>query len=199
MFTGLIQDVGIVKSMRGSTDGKRITIEAQNLELEQEAIGASIACSGCCLTVVEKSGLCFSVDVSNESLNKTNILKWHEGTPVNLESSLRMGEPLGGHLVSGHIDGMATIKTIVEDGESKRLSIEPQNSEFMKYIASKGSVCLDGISLTVNEVNSSGFQVNIIPHTWENTNLKYKTAGDHLNLEIDMLARYVERMIVHRL
>lgn len=192
MFTGLIQDVGRVRSIDKSGDW-RIVIET-DFDMDAFDIGASIACSGCCLTVVEKGAGWFSVDVSAESLGKTVLNDWEEGISVNLEPSLKMGDELGGHLVSGHVDGVALIKSIDQDQDSHRLKIEVPE-ELARFITSKGSVALDGISLTVNEVEGRIFGVNIIPHTWENTNLSQKADGDLLNIEIDMLARYVARML----
>jgi riboflavin synthase len=192
MFTGIIQDIGTVRSIQKNGDW-HIEIET-GLDLARTAIGASIACSGCCLTVVEKNANIFAVDVSAESLSKTVIGQWTEGTKINLEPALKMGDELGGHMVSGHVDGLAVIKDIQKDGDSYRLKIEAPR-ELSQFIAPKGSVTLDGISLTVNEVDGNIFGVNIIPHTWEKTTLGLKTTGDSLNIEIDMLARYVARMM----
>ncbi len=192
MFTGLIQDIGRVRSIDKDGDW-RIVIET-GLDLNATEIGASIACSGCCLTVVEKDDHSFAVDVSAESLFKTGIGKWQDGTPVNLEPSLKLGDELGGHIVSGHVDGLAELVSIQEDGDSFRLKIRVPE-ELSGFIAPKGSVALDGISLTVNEVEGNVFGVNIIPHTWVHTSLSSKKEGDYLNIEIDMLARYVARML----
>jgi riboflavin synthase len=192
MFTGLIQDIGKVRSIDKDGDW-RIVIET-GMDMARHELGASIACSGCCLTVVEKGSDWFSVDVSAESLSKTIINDWEEGARINLEPSLRLGDELGGHIVSGHVDGLAELIDIKEDNDSWRLKIKvPQT--LSQYIASKGSVALDGISLTVNEVDGDVFGVNIIPHTWEHTTLSDRKVGDRLNLEIDMLARYVARML----
>lgn len=192
MFTGLIQDIGSVRSIDKNGDW-RIVIQT-GLNLEKTEIGASIACSGCCLTVVEKGADWFAVDVSAESLSKTGIGEWKEGSPVNLEPSLKLGDELGGHLVSGHVDGLAELIQVKADGDSWRLKIKAPET-LSHYIASKGSVALDGISLTVNEVDGNVFGVNIIPHTWENTNLGQKKEGEYLNIEIDSIARYVARML----
>ncbi len=192
MFTGLIQDIGHVRSIDKDGDW-RIIIETQ-MDMSKHAIGASIACSGCCLTVVQKGDDWFSVDVSHESLSKTIIGEWEQGVRINLEPSLRLGDELGGHIVSGHVDGLAELTDLQKDEDSWRLKIKvPQ--EFSPYIAPKGSVTLDGISLTVNEVQGDVFGVNIIPHTWEQTTLSDRQIGDKLNLEIDMLARYVARQL----
>ena len=195
MFTGLIQDIGRVRSI--SKDGDwRIVIET-GLDLSGVEIGASIACSGCCLTVVEKTDNSFGVDVSAESLFKTGIGKWQDGTPVNLEPSLKLGDELGGHIVSGHVDGQAELIEVKEDGDSFRLKFKAPE-ELAAFIAPKGSIALDGISLTVNEVEGNVFGVNIIPHTWVHTSLSTRKEGDYLNIEIDMLARYVARQLEER-
>ena len=196
MFTGLIQDIGTVRSI--DTDGGwRIVIGVDAMDLAREAIGASIACSGCCLTVVDKGDDWFAVDVSHESLGLTIIGDWSEGTRINLEPSLRLGDEMGGHIVSGHVDGLAELVGLEEDHDSWRLKIKVP-TELSGFIASKGSVALDGISLTVNEVEGDVFGVNIIPHTWQYTTLSNRKIGDKLNLEIDMLARYVARMLEHK-
>ena len=192
MFTGLIQTVGIVRSIQ-KDGGWRIVI-GTDMDLSVTEIGASIACSGCCLTVVEKSDDWFAVNVSGESLSKTSIKNWSEGTAVNLEPSLKLGDELGGHIVSGHVDGVAVLKSKTQDGDSRRLKIEVP-VELAPFIAPKGSVALDGISLTVNEVEGTVFGVNIIPHTWSHTSLSSKDESDLLNIEIDMLARYVARQL----
>ena len=198
MFTGLIQDVGSVVSVDKTRGDARIRI-ATAIDLARESIGASIACSGCCLTVVEKGSSSdgqgwFDVDVSAESLSKTAIGAWDVGSAVNIEPSLRLGDEMGGHIVSGHVDGLATLESITPEGDSYRLKIRvPQ--DLAHFIASKGSVALDGISLTVNEVDDNVFGVNIIPHTWDKTSLGQAKEGQSLHLEIDMLARYVARML----
>jgi len=192
MFTGLIQDIGRVQSIDKDGDW-RIVIQT-GMDMDAHEIGASIACSGCCLTVVEKTSDSFTVDVSHESLSKTGIGFWDVGVGVNLEPSLKLGDEMGGHIVSGHVDGVAELIEIKEDHDSWRLSFRvPQ--DFAGYIASKGSIALDGISLTVNEVDGDTFGVNIIPHTWEHTTLSDRGVGDMLNFEVDMLARYVARML----
>lgn len=192
MFTGIIQDIGTVQSIEKSGDW-RIVIKT-GLDLSATPLGASIACSGCCLTVVEKGDDWFAVDVSAESLSKTAIGQWQEGISVNIEPSLKLGDELGGHIVSGHIDGLAVLKSMTQDGDSYRLKIQAP-AELAKFVAPKGSVALNGISLTVNEVEGDVFGVNIIPHTWEQTTLSQVKEGDMLNIEIDMLARYVARMM----
>jgi len=193
MFTGLIQDVGTVTRIDNTRGDVRIRIQT-SIDLARESIGASIACSGCCLTVVEKGADWFDVDVSAESLSKTAIGGWNEGTKVNIESSLRMGDELGGHFVFGHVDGLATVEAIEKDGDSHRLKIRVPD-DLAKYVAPKGSVSLDGVSLTVNEVDGSIFGVNIIPHTWEKTSLGHVRQGQAVHFEVDMLARYVAKML----
>lgn len=168
-----------------------------NFDLSQTEIGASIACAGCCLTVVRKIDDIFFVDVSAESLSKTKIGSWDVGTRVNLEQALKMGDELGGHIVSGHIDGLATLKSVTPEDGSHRLVFEAPR-ELGGFIAPKGSVTLDGISLTVNEVEGTQFGVNIIPHTWEKTTLADLKEGDKAHIEIDMLARYVARAMAYQ-
>jgi riboflavin synthase len=193
MFTGLIQDIGTVTSVQHNGPAKRIVIET-NIDVKRMSLGASVACSGCCLTVVEKNKNSFAADVSAETLSKTVIGSWVAGTRVNIEPSLQLGDELGGHFVFGHVDGLATIESITPEGDNRRIKIRaPQ--ELAAYIASKGSVSLDGVSLTVNEVEGAVFGVNIIPHTLEHTTLGDRKPGNKLNIEIDMLARYVARMI----
>lgn len=191
MFTGLITDIGQVTAVerRGDT---RFAISC-HFDLTQVDIGASIACNGVCLTVVEKRGTEFLVDVSAETRAKTTTGSWDVGTPVNLEQSLRLGDTLGGHLVYGHVDGVATVVAVRPDGDSLRWTFEAP-AELARFIAPKGSVALNGVSLTVNEVDGNRFGINIIPHTQERTTFGRLRAGDKINLEVDMLARYVARL-----
>ena len=196
MFTGLIQDIGKVRSIEKDGDW-RVVIETARLDVARQALGASIACSGCCLTVVDKGDDWFAVDVSHESLGLTIIGSWEQGARINLEPSLRLGDEMGGHIVSGHVDGLAEIIDLKEDHDSWRIQIKVP-ADLKQFIASKGSVALDGISLTVNEVDGDVFGVNIIPHTWEHTTLSDRKVGDKLNLEIDMLARYVAQQLKYR-
>ncbi len=157
-------------------------------------MGASIACNGCCLTVVEKGPDWFAADASQETLNKTTLGAWKAGDKINLERPLRMGDELGGHMVLGHIDGVAEIKAVRDDAGSKRYTLVPP-PELAKFVAAKGSVALDGVSLTVNEVDENSFGVNIIPHTQEVTTFGRLKPGSRVNMEIDSLARYVARLI----
>ncbi len=189
MFTGIIQNIGTVRSIEKKGDW-RITIETA-MNLSATEIGASICCSGVCLTVVHKGANDFSVDVSAETQSRSGIYLWTSGTKVNLEPSLRLGDELGGHFVFGHVDAQAVIKDIKTFGDSHILSIAYDG----RMVVPKGSVTLDGVSLTVNDVGPDYFTVNIIPHTWNHTTLGQKKTGDKVNMEIDMLARYVERLL----
>lgn len=193
MFTGIIRDMGTVRAAQGGADGVRLDIETA-FPLGPSDMGASIACAGCCLTVVAVKGAVFSVDVSAESLSKTTIGSWTPGTRINLERALRMGDELGGHLLSGHVDGLAVLDSLTPDGDSRRLTFRVPD-DLAKFIAPKGSVALDGISLTVNEVDGARFGVNIIPYTWTHTTLGQSAVGDRLNLEVDLMARYAARIL----
>jgi riboflavin synthase len=196
MFTGIISDIGEVLAVekRGDT---RITI-ACGYEPATIAIGASIACSGVCLTVIETGrhgdgrGF-FVVEASAETLDCTTLGGWRPGTRVNLERPLKLGDELGGHIVSGHVDGLAEIIAIVPDGDSRRFRFQAP-PDIARFIAAKGSVALDGISLTVNEVEGPAFGVNVIPHTLAVTTWKDAEPGRPVNVEVDMLARYVARL-----
>jgi riboflavin synthase len=193
MFTGLITDLGTVRRIDKNAGGARLAIETA-YELAAVEIGASIACSGACLTVVEKGPDGFAVDVSAETLAHTTIGGWKPGDRVNLEQALRIGDALGGHLVSGHVDAVSTVLARRPDGESERFQFQiPEGYE--RLIAPKGSVCLDGVSLTVNEVESGRFGVNIIPHTAEKTTFGALDPGARVNLEVDLIARYVARLL----
>jgi riboflavin synthase len=196
MFTGIVTDIGEVMRVekRGDT---RFTI-ATAFQPESIAVGASIACSGCCLTAVEMGGLqdrrgTFVVEASTETLSKTTLKNWKTGTRVNLERSLKMGDELGGHIVSGHVDGLGEIISITPEGDSKRFRFKAPN-DIARFIAQKGSVTLDGTSLTVNDVDGNFFGVNMIPHTQAVTTWGHAHVGDAVNIEIDMMARYVARL-----
>ncbi len=194
MFTGLVQDIGEIQTITMDGDW-RIRIQC-GFDMIDVPMGASIMCSGVCLTVIEKGADTFDVEASNETIAITTLKSWRVGAHINLERSLTMGDELGGHFVFGHVDTLVRLVSIDMDADSRRLRLSiPQ--KYMKYIAAKGSVSLDGISLTVNDVDDTDmtFGVNIIPHTWDNTTLKYRAAGDDINFEVDMLARYVARMI----
>jgi riboflavin synthase len=191
MFTGIITDIGELVTRDGGRFAIRCGYAADSI-----AFGASISCDGACLTATEVvaagAGCVFKVDVSNETLDKTTLSQWQPGSRINLERALKAGDELGGHIVSGHVDGTAGILAIAPDGQSRRFTIEVPR-DFALYLATKGSVALDGISLTVNEVEKGSFGVNIIPHTLTHTTLGAKKPGDRVNLEVDVLARYVAR------
>jgi len=193
MFTGLITDVGALRAREGTAEGVRFEIET-NMPTDGLAIGASVACSGVCLTVVEKGEGWFAADVSTETLSRTTLADWQPGRRINLERSLRLGDELGGHLVSGHVDGVARVTGRRADGDSIRFTFAAP-AELARFIAGKGSIALDGVSLTVNEVSGEGFGVCIIPHTAAVTTFGNLQPGDRVNLEIDMLARYVARLL----
>jgi len=196
MFTGIITDIGELLGREGGRFSVRTAYPAHTI-----AVGASLACDGACLTVTsvraEATGSIFTADVSNETLSKTSLDSWQPGRKINLEQALRAGDELGGHLVSGHVDGLARIVDITPDGSSRRLLIET-SEQLARYIAAKGSVALDGISLTINEVVGQRFGINVIPHTLTQTTLGIKKPGDAINLEVDLLARYVARALEYR-
>ncbi|MBB5745501.1 riboflavin synthase [Brevundimonas variabilis] len=191
MFTGIITDIGRVRSVAQTERDRRYEIETA-WDVSGIDLGASISHSGCCLTVVEKSDGWFAVEVSGETLDKTTLGGWTRGTPVNLERATKVGDELGGHIVSGHVDGLGTVVEITPEGGSHRLTIEAP-LPLHRFIAAKGSITVDGVSLTVNTVEGQRFGLNIIPHTWEATTLGALAVGDAVNLEIDMLARYLAR------
>jgi riboflavin synthase len=195
MFTGIVTDVGRVAALAPQTDSSdtRIAIETR-FAVADIALGASIACSGCCLTVVETGDGQFSVQASAETLERTTLGGWTVGSAVNLERSLKVGDELGGHLVSGHVDGVAHVVSRKPVAGSTRWEFELP-AGFERLVAAKGSIALDGVSLTVNHVEGTRFGVNIIPHTFENTGFSDLGAGDRVNFEIDMLARYVARLL----
>ncbi len=196
MFTGLVTDLGRIQRVDRKDDDARLVIET-GYDLDTVEMGASIACSGACLTVTEKGDAWFAADVSGETLSKTTLGDWAEGTQINLEQSLCLGDSLGGHLVSGHVDAVAPVIEIRPDGESLRFVIGIPEG-YTGFIAPKGSVALDGVSLTVNEVEDARFGVNIIPHTAEKTTFGTLAPGDRVNLEVDLIARYVARLLPQR-
>ena len=191
MFTGIITDIGTIRSVEQRGD-LRIEI-ATGYDVTTVDMGASIACDGVCLTVVEKTSDSFCVDVSAESAGLTTIGDWKTGLPVNLERALKVGDELGGHIVSGHVDGVAEIVALRDEGDSTRVTLRAPEA-LAKFIAPKGSVALNGTSLTVNEVNGTDFGINFIPHTKAVTTWGSAAVGDRVNLEIDTLARYVARL-----
>lgn len=192
MFTGIVTDLGAVTEIR-SGPVTRLIVKT-GYDTSNLGIGASVACNGCCLSVVEKGPGWMAFEVSQETLNVTTLADWRTGTKVNLERALKVGDELGGHLVSGHVDGIGTIRSVRPEGGSLRIAIEAP-ADLAPYIASKGSVTVDGISLTVNEVDGRTFGVNIIPITQEVTNLGGAEPGRRVNLEIDLVARYVARLL----
>ena len=196
MFTGIISDLGTVVERTGGVFRIRSSYDAAGI-----ALGASICHDGCCLTVTnvvaDGAGSSYTLDVSNETLSTTTLGSWQPGRRVNLERALKTGDELGGHIVSGHVDGTATIAAIRTDGDSRRFTFDAP-PHLARYIASKGSVALDGTSLTVNEVDGARFGINLIPHTLTVTTWGRKNTGDVVNLEIDPLARYVARLMEMR-
>jgi riboflavin synthase len=194
LFTGIVQDMGTVKAREERGGDVRIVIELDKIDPATLGLGDSICVQGCCLTVTEVLGPAFAADVSRETLSLTTLGDLNVGSAVNLEPSLRAGDSLGGHLVSGHVDGLARIDSITGDARSTRIKIVVPD-HLAKYIARKGSVAIDGVSLTVNEVEGSTFGVNIIPHTQTVTTLGRLAPGARVNLEIDQVARYVERLL----
>ena len=197
MFTGIVTDIGeIVAVTPGSQAGDRRFVVRTRHDMTPIAIGASIACSGCCLTVVEKGGDRFTVEVSGESLAKTHLGDWSVGSRLNLELSLKLGDELGGHLVYGHVDGTGTVVSMTPEGGSVRFVFEAPG-DLARFIAAKGSIAVDGVSLTVNEVAGNRFGINIISHTQAVTTLGAARVGQRVNLEVDMLARYVARLLEH--
>jgi len=199
MFTGIVTDVGRVRSAEQRGD-LRLVIET-GYDLDSVDLGGSISCSGACLTVVDKGEDWFAVDVSAETISKTAGDRWVEGAKLNLERALRLGDELGGHIVTGHVDAVAEVVDTCAEGDSTRIRISAPKA-LAPMIAPKGSITIDGVSLTVNEVHDAGdathFAVNIIPHTAHHTTLGDLTSGKQLNVEIDVLARYLDRMMAAR-
>jgi riboflavin synthase len=200
MFTGIVSDVGTVRSAEQRGD-LRLVI-GTSYDLDTVDLGASISCSGVCLTVVDKGEDWFAVDVSGETISKTAADHWREGARLNLERALRLGDELGGHIVTGHVDAVARLVDTCADGDSTRIGISVPK-QLAPMIAPKGSVTLDGVSLTINEVRdaedgSTHFAVNVIPHTAQHTTLGELSQGQQLNVEVDVLARYIDRMLAAR-
>lgn len=197
MFTGIVQAVGTVTRVSPKGGDVELCIAASGLDLGSTILGDSIACSGCCLTVTKLEGGLFYVDVSRESLNVTTLYGWQAGTQINLEKALRAGDALGGHYVSGHVDGVGKVIALRDEARSLRVEFAIPKA-LGRYVAQKGSICVDGVSLTVNGVNdisdATHFDVNLIPHTRDQTILKGYVVGTSVNVEIDIIARYLERM-----
>jgi riboflavin synthase len=194
MFTGIIQSKGSIKEIFSSSDGARLKINANALDLSDSKVGDSIAIDGVCLTVTELTESSFTADISNETLTCTTFSALKQGKNVNLERSLRVNQGIDGHLVSGHVDGIGAVNSIEKDGDSVRIKIEVQG-DIIKYIAKKGSICINGVSLTVNSVENNFFDVNIVPHTLSATTLGDLSLQSNVNIEIDQIARYVERLL----
>lgn len=194
MFTGIIQSIGRIAAIEGDGQDIRLRIETGKLPVDTLALGDSVATSGVCLTVTELPGDGYWADVSPETLSLTTLGQKGVGDPVNLEPSLTLNTPLGGHLVSGHVDGVGRVESIVEDARFWRVSIQAPDN-LARYIAMKGSICVDGTSLTVNQVNGASFELTIIPQTWEETVFSDYAVGSAVNLEVDVIARYLERLM----
>ena len=191
MFTGIVTDIGRVRSVRQTERDRRYEIETA-WDTSGIDLGASISHAGCCLTVTEKGPGWFAVEVSGETLSKTTLGDWSEGGRINLERAARLGDEMGGHIVSGHVDGLGEVVSVQAEGGSRRIVIAAPDP-LHRFIAAKGSITVDGVSLTVNTVEGRAFGVNVIPHTLEATTLSELKPGDRVNLEIDMLARYLAR------
>jgi len=194
MFTGIVEAIGSVAKLQQLGSDWRLTIDSGKLDLSDVILGDSIAVNGCCLTVVEMQKNLFGADVSNESMRCTALGQFKGGTPVNLEKAMLASGRLGGHIVSGHVDGVGNLIESSADGASVRLVYEAPK-EIAKYIAGKGSICIDGTSLTVNEVSGLKFTVNVIPHTQTETIIGDYKVGQSVNLEVDLIARYLERLL----
>lgn len=194
MFTGLIQDVGRIAAQHARDGDVRLQIAVGTLPMHDVLPGESIAVSGVCLTVVERDAQGFAVDVSAETLARTTLGTLAVGAAVNLERALLATDRLGGHLVAGHVDGVGDVVSIIDDARSQRWRFHAPH-RLLRYIAEKGSVCVDGVSLTVNAVDADGFEVNLVPHTMDHTAFAETSIGASVNLEVDLVARYVERLI----
>lgn len=195
MFTGIIQAQGTIADMQPRSGDMRLQINTGKLDLGDVSLGDSIAVNGVCLTAVELTEKSFSADVSNETLLLTSLGELKSGSPVNLEKALTLSTRLGGHLVSGHVDGVGTVISRSDDGRSVRFVIEAP-AILARYIAHKGSICVDGTSLTVNAVDGARFKLNIVPHTLKETIMGGYQAGSEVNLEVDLIARYLERLVL---
>ncbi len=193
MFTGIVRELGAVAAIDGGADGVRISIDAP-ATASSAAVGDSVAVNGCCLTAVEVDGVRLAFDAVPETLGRTSLGALVAGSEVNVEPSLRVGDPLGGHYVQGHVDAVGTVVSIDSEGEGKRVSISTPDGT-LRYVAEKGSIAVDGTSLTVAAVDDSAFTVALIPHTLEVTTLGRLGVGDPVNVEFDVLAKYVERLL----
>jgi riboflavin synthase len=194
MFTGIIEGVGAIASIEPRGGDARLRIGSGTLPFEDVRLGESIAVNGVCLTVVAFDATSFEADASNETLSLTTLGRLAAGAPVNLERAMRPHDRLGGHLVSGHVDGVGAVVSVHEDARAQRWRFSAP-AALLRYVAKKGSICVDGVSLTVNEVDADGFDVALVPHTVANTIFSSTQVGDPVNLEIDLVARYVERLL----
>ena len=197
MFTGIIQGVGRLAGLEPRGGDVRLLVEVGSLAFENVELGESIAVNGVCLTVVEFDASTFSADASNETLSLTTLGGLAEGDALNLERAMRPVDRLGGHMVSGHVDGVGRVAAIEPDARAQRWRFEA-SPDVLRYVAKKGSICVDGVSLTVNEVDDAGFEVALIPHTVQHTRFAHTGVGDPVNLEVDLVARYVERLLQAR-
>jgi len=197
MFTGIVQSTGKVATIEPLEQGVRMRIRCPELGPADWSEGDSVSVAGCCLTALALDETGFSADLSGETLARTSLGDLQVGDPVNLEPALAVGDRLGGHLVTGHVDGLAEVTAVTPAGESRVLRFRVPD-ELSRFVAEKGSVTLDGVSLTVNTVAANAFEVNLIPHTWQVTTLGHLGVGDHVNLEIDLLARYMDRLLQQR-
>jgi riboflavin synthase len=193
MFTGIVQAIGEIKAITPRSGDVEILIASSTLDFSNVGLGDSIAVNGCCLTVTRLEGNAFAADASRETLNVTTLGSWGTGTQVNLEKALVAGQALGGHYVTGHVDGIAQVVSMHTDARSTRIEFEVP-ADLARYVARKGSACIDGVSLTVNEVGAQTFTVNLIPHTLAVTVLKDYRIGTRVNFEVDIIARYVDRL-----
>ena len=200
MFTGLIQKIATVESINSHHGDLQVLFKLDSDFISSVSEGDSISINGVCLTAynIDYEKNCFSVDISNETLDITTLTQMSTGYKVNIESALNIGDKLGGHIVSGHIDCMAQVSEIREDARSYRLGFELNNERYAKYIVAKGSICVDGISLTVNKDENNAFFVNIIPFTWDNTIMQYYKVGDMVNIEVDRMALHIEKLILSK-
>jgi len=197
MFTGIIQAQGNIKEIRASNKGAVFVLNSNSLDLSDISIGDSIAVNGVCLTVTQLDKNYFSADVSQETLNCTTFSQLKKGQNINLEKSLRLNQGVDGHIVSGHVDGVGKITLIAIEGDSTRMKIKVDDN-LIKYIAKKGSICINGVSLTVNEIDGNVFDVNIVPHTFSVTTLDELKVNSQVNIEIDIIARHIEQLLNHK-
>lgn len=194
MFTGIIEAIGKVRRIEAVAGDSRLSIDAGSLDMGDVKQGDSIAINGICLTVVGLHQSCFDADVSNETISLTTMQNLEEGSQVNLEKALLPTTRLGGHLVSGHVDGVGRVLNITQDARSTKYTIEVPD-DLKRYIAVKGSICVDGVSLTINNVTDNSFEINIIPHTQQQTIIQTYKKGSRVNIEVDLVARYLERLL----